>query len=257
MRLEIFVIWPYISVTQATLRTIMASEKDSYTLNGFGQSAGVLDTIRRNSVLRNTYILLAISLIPTVIGAWLGVQLKIMSGMGAGMTAIIFLAGAFGLMFAIEKFKTSAIGVGLLLLFTFFMGVMLSRMLGAVLSFSNGPQLVMMAFGGTAAIFGVMSTIATVSKRDFSGMSKWLMIGALVILVAGIANIWLQLPALSLTVSAMAMFIFSAWMLTDVQRVVNGGETNYVSATLSIYMNLYNVFSSLLSILGITSGDRD
>ncbi len=235
----------------------MAIQKDTFNGNGFGQSVGVLDTIRRNKVLRSTYILLAISLIPTVFGAWLGMQLKVFAGMGAGMTAIIFLAGAFGLMFAIEKFKNSAVGVGLLLLFTFFMGVMLSRMLGAVLSFSNGPQLVMMAFGGTAAIFGVMSTIATVSKRDFSGMSKWLLIGALVILVAGIANIWLQLPALSLTISAMAMFIFSAFMLTDVQNVVNGGETNYVSATLSIYMNLYNVFSSLLSILGLTGGSRD
>jgi modulator of FtsH protease len=235
----------------------MAIEKETYNLNGFGLGGSVLDTVRRNKVLRNTYLLLALSMIPTVFGAWLGMQLKVFAGMGAGITSIVFLVGAFGLMFAIEKFKNSSVGVGLLLLFTFFMGVMLSRMLGAVLSFSNGPQLVMMSFGGTAAIFGIMSTIATVSKRDFSGMSKWLMIGALVILVAGIANIWLQLPALSLTISVMAMFIFSAWLLTDVQNIVNGGETNYVSATLGIYMNLYNIFSSLLSILGLTSGNRD
>jgi modulator of FtsH protease len=235
----------------------MAFDKDILNSNGLSQTGGVLDTIRRNKVLRSTYILLAVSLVPTVFGAWLGIQLKIFSGASAMMTSMVFLLGAFGLMFAIEKFKNSAIGLGLLMLFTFFMGVMLSRMLGAVLSFSNGPQLVMMAFGGTSAIFAVMSTIATVSKRDFSGMSKWLMIGALVLIVASIANIWLQLPMLSLTISAMAMFIFSVWILSDVQNIVNGGETNYVSATLSIYMNLYNVFSSLLSILGITGGNRD
>jgi modulator of FtsH protease len=235
----------------------MAFEKSILGNSGIGHAGVVLDTIRRNKVLRSTYILLAVSLVPTVLGAWLGMQLKLFAGASGMMTSIVFLVGAFGLMFAIEKFKNSAIGLGLLLLFTFFMGVMLSRMLGAVLSFANGPQLVMMAFGGTSAIFAVMSTIATVSKRDFSGMTKWLMIGALVLIVASIANIWLQLPMLSLTISVIAMFIFSVWILSDVQNIVNGGETNYISATLSIYMNLYNVFSSLLSILGITGGDRE
>jgi modulator of FtsH protease len=235
----------------------MAMQKDTFNNSGFGASGVVLDTLRRNKVLRSTYILLAVSLVPTVLGAWLGMQLKMFAGMGAGVTSIVFLLGAFGLMFAVEKFKNSALGLGLLLLFTFFMGLMLSRMLGSVLSLSNGPQLVMMAFGGTSAIFAVMSTIATVSKRDFSGMSKWLMMGALVLIVAAIANIWLQLPALSLAISTIAMFVFSAWILTDVQNVVNGGETNYISATMSIYMNLYNVFSSLLSILGLTGGNRE
>jgi modulator of FtsH protease len=115
----------------------------------------------------------------------------------------------------------------------------------------------MTAFGGTAAIFGVMATVATVSKRDFSGLGKWLFVGFLVILVASIANIWLQMPALMLTVSALAVLIFSAFILVDLQRVVNGGETNYVTATLSIYLSVYNVFSNLLAILGIVGGDRD
>jgi modulator of FtsH protease len=115
----------------------------------------------------------------------------------------------------------------------------------------------MTAFGGTAAIFATMATVATVSKRDFSGMGKWLFMGFLVILVAAVANIWLKLPALMLTISVLAIIIFSAYMLIDVQRVVNGGETNYVSATLAIYLDIYNVFTSLLSILGIFGGERD
>ncbi|MFP5407324.1 MAG: Bax inhibitor-1 family protein, partial [Gammaproteobacteria bacterium] len=169
----------------------------------------------------------------------------------------LFLAIAFGFMFAIEKFKNSVIGVGILLGFTFFMGLLLSRLLSAVLGMSNGGQLIMMAFGGTAVIFGVMATVATVSKRDFSGMGKWLFMGFLVIFIAAIANMWLQLPALMLTVSTLAILIFSAFILYDLQRVVRGGETNYVIATLSVYLSLYNVFSNLLMLLGIFGGDRD
>ncbi|HLS57850.1 MAG TPA: Bax inhibitor-1 family protein, partial [Zeimonas sp.] len=163
----------------------------------------------------------------------------------------------FGFFFAIERFKNSAIGVALLLGFTFFMGLMLSRLIGAVLGYSNGASLVMTAFGGTAAIFAVMATVATVSKRDFSGMGKWLFIGFMVVFVAAIANIWLQMPALTLTISTLAVLIFSAFILYDLQRVVNGGETNYVTATLSVYLSVYNVFSNLLMLLGIFGGERE
>ena len=220
-----------------------------------GAAAGVV----RNRVLRNTYWLLALSLIPTVLGAAVGMTTGINQVMSASpvMTVIIFLAGAFGLMFAIEKYKESSLGVGLLLLFTFFMGVMLSRLLGFVLGMSNGTQLVMFAFGGTAIVFGTMATLATTIKRDLSGLSKFMFIGVVILLVAGIANIWLKLPALMLTISVLAIVIFSAFMLIDLQRVVNGGETNYVSATLAIYLDVYNVFSNLLAILGITGGSRD
>lgn len=220
-----------------------------------GAAAGVV----RNRVLRNTYWLLALSLIPTVLGAAFGMTTGINQVMSASpvMTVIIFLAGAFGLMFAIEKYKESSLGVGLLLLFTFFMGVMLSRLLGFVLGMSNGTQLVMFAFGGTAIVFGTMATLATTIKRDLSGLSKFMFIGVIILLVAGIANIWLKLPALMLTISVLAIVIFSAFMLIDLQRVVNGGETNYVSATLAIYLDVYNVFSNLLAILGITGGSRD
>jgi hypothetical protein len=137
------------------------------------------------------------------------------------------------------------------------MGLMMSRLIEYTLGFSNGAGLIMTAFGGTAIIFCGMATIATVSKRDFSGMGKWLFAGVLVILVASLANIFLHLPALQLTISVVAIAIFSAYILYDVQQVVNGGETNYISATLAIYLDVYNVFANLLSILGIVGGNRD
>ncbi len=221
---------------------------------------GAAQEVVRNRVLRNTYWLLAISLIPTVLGAAVGMTsgLNQVMATSPGMTAIFFLIGAFGLMFAIEKNKDSSLGVGLLLLFTFFMGVMLSRLLGFVLGMSNGTQLVMFAFGGTAIVFGTMATLASTIKRDLSGMAKFMFIGVVILLVASLANIFLKLPALMLTISVVAIVIFSAFMLIDLQRVVNGGETNYVVATLAIYLDVYNVFSNLLAILGIFGGgNRD
>ncbi|MFC4963294.1 Bax inhibitor-1/YccA family protein [Alcaligenes nematophilus] len=220
---------------------------------------GAQSLIARNRVLRNTYWLLALSMIPTVLGALLGLSSGINRVMGAspGLSAIVFLVGAFGLMFMIEKNKNSSLGVALLMAFTFFMGVMLSRLLGFVLGMGNGAQLIMLAFGGTAAVFGAMATIASTTKRDFSGMQKFLFVGAVILLVAALANIFLQLPALMLTISVMAIGIFSAFLLVDLQRVINGGETNYVSATLAIYLDVYNIFSNLLVLLGVLGGNRE
>jgi len=215
--------------------------------------------LAQNRVLRNTYALLALSMIPTIAGAWVGVQMKF-ALVGAAHPAIgfmAFLAIAFGFFYGIEKTKNSGMGVVLLLAFTFFMGLMLSRLVTSVLQFSNGPALIMYAFGGTAAVFGAMATIATVSKRDFSGLGKFLFVGVILLILASVANIWLQLPALMVTVSVIAIGIFSAYMLFDVQRVVNGGETNYVTATLAIYLDVYNVFTNLLALLGIFGGNRD
>ena len=235
----------------------MAYEPQSNPSMPYGR-AGDLSTASRNRVLRNTYALLALSMVPTVLGAWIGVTSGFSFFAGSPFIGFIaFMAIAFGFFFAIEKFKNSGIGVALLLGFTFFMGLMLSRLLGQVLGFANGAQLIMTAFGGTAVIFGVMATVATVSKRDFTGMGRWLFVGVLVILVAAVANIWLQMPALTLTISALAVLIFSAFILVDLQRVVNGGETNYVSATLAVYLSVYNVFSNLLALLGITGGSND
>jgi len=222
-------------------------------------AVGAPGEVVRNRVLRNTYWLLALSLIPTVLGAAVGMASGLNQAMmmRPGMTAIVFLAGAFGLMFAIEKNKNNSFGVVLLLAFTFFMGVMLSRLLGFVLAGNNGPQLVMTAFGGTAVVFGTMATLASTIKRDLSGLQKWLFTGAVVLIVAALANIFLQLPALVLTVSVLAIVIFSAFMLVDLQRVINGGETNYVSATLAIYLDVYNVFVHLLMLLQIFGGNRE
>jgi modulator of FtsH protease len=211
----------------------------------------------RQRVLRNTYWLLALSMIPTVLGAWIGVSTGIMASMGMGLSMVVFMVGAFGLMYVVEKTKDSSTGVYALLAFTFFMGLMLSRLLAAVLGFKNGGSLIMTAFGGTGAIFFAMASMATVVKRDLSSLSKFLFVGVIILLVAGIANIFLQSSALMLTLLVVSMAVFSAFMLVDIKRVVDGGETNYISATLAIYLDLYNVFQSLLSLLGIFGGERD
>jgi len=236
----------------------MAFDRDRLTVPTFGTGSGALGATQRNRVLRNTYWLLALSMLPTVLGAWIGVSTGFSFFAGSPFIGlIVFMAVAFGFFFAIERYKNSGIGVALLLGFTFFMGLMLSRLVGHVLGFSNGTSLVMTAFGGTALIFGVMATVATVSRRDFSGLGKWLTIGFAIIFVAAIANIWLQMPALMLTDSVLAILIFSAFILVDLQRVVNGGETNYVTATLSVYLSVYNVFANLLMLLGVLGGERD
>jgi modulator of FtsH protease len=212
---------------------------------------------QRNRVLRNTYWLLALSMIPTVVGAWVGVSTGIVAAMSPGVGLIVFLVGAYGLMFGIEKTKHSATGVALLLAFTFFMGLMLSRLIGVVLGFRNGTALVMTAFGGTAGVFLAMAMLASVVKRDLSGMGKFLFVGALVIMVAGIINVFVQSSAAFLTMSVLCIGLFSAFMVYDLKRVIDGGETNYITATLALYLDIYNVFQSLLSLLGIFGGESD
>ena len=222
-----------------------------------GQAAPADIAVQRNRVLRNTYWLLALSLVPTVIGAWIGVSTGVMAKLGIGISTVVFLVGAFGFMFAIEKYKNSSAGVGLLLGFTFFMGLMLSRLLAAILGLSNGSTLIMTAFGGTAAVFMAMASLASVIKRDLTNMGKFLFVGAILLLVAGVINIFMQSSALMITLSVIAIGLFSAFMLYDLKRVIDGGETNYVSATLAIYLDIYNVFQSLLALLGIFGGERD
>lgn len=212
----------------------------------------------RQRVLRNTYALLALSMLPTVLGAWLGVATGFSFFAGSPfMGLIVFMAVSFGFFFAIEKFKNSGVGVLLLLGFTFFMGLMLSRMLGMVLGLSNGASLIATAFGGTALVFAGMATLASTMKRDVSSMGKWLFVGLMVMIVAGIANIWLQMPALYLALSAMGVVIFSAFILYDLKQIIDGGETNYVTATLSVYLSVYNLFSSLLHLLTALGGGDD
>ncbi len=212
---------------------------------------------QRNKVLRNTYWLLAISLVPTVLGAWLGVASGITRSLTGGLGLIVFLGGAFAFMYAIEKTKNSSMGVPVLLAFTFFMGLMLSRMISAVLGFQNGTELIMTAFGGTAGVFFVMASLSSVIKRDLSGMGKWLFVGAIAVIVGGIINVFVGSTAAMMAISVAVIGIFSAYMLYDLKRIVDGGETNYISATLALYLDIMNVFQALLALLGLTSGERD
>jgi modulator of FtsH protease len=221
---------------------------------GYGQVASVE---QRNKVLRNTYWLLALSLLPTVLGAWLGVATGMTKSLTGGMGLIVFLGGAFAFIYAIEKTKNSAAGVPVLLGFTFFMGLMLSRLIGMVLGFKNGPDLVMTAFGGTAGVFFAMASLASVIKRDISGMGKWLFVGAVTLMVGGIINVFVGSSAGMMAISVLAIGIFSAYMLYDVKQIIDGGETNYISATLALYLDIVNVFQSLLALLGIFGGERD
>ena len=214
-----------------------------------------LPAAQRNRVLRNTYWLLALSLLPTVLGAWLGVSTGITRSLSGGMGLIVFLGGAFGFMYAIEKTKNSPAGVAVLLGFTFFMGLMLSRMLAMILGFKNGPSLIMTAFGGTAGVFFVMASLASVIKRDLSGMGKWLFVGALAVMIGAIINVFVGSTVGMMVISMMVIGIFSAYMLYDLKRIMDGGETNYISATLALYLDIFNVFQGLLAMLGIMGGD--
>jgi modulator of FtsH protease len=215
--------------------------------------------IEQHRVLRNTYWLLALSLLPTVLGAWIGVSTGVMQFMlhSPGLSAILFLVGAYALMAGIHATRNSSTGVFLLLGFTFFMGLMLSNLIGFALGFRNGAGLIMTAFGGTAGVFFGMATLATVVKRDLSGLARFLMVGAIIVVVAALINAFVQSTAAMLAISVAVMVIFSLFIMIDIKRVLDGGETNYVMATLAIYLDLYNVFQSMLMLLTSLGGERD
>jgi len=219
---------------------------------GYGLSAQ-----ERNKVLRNTYWLLSLSLVPTVLGAWMGVALGLGQVFSGGLGLVLFLGGAFGFIYAIEKTKNSATGVPVLLGFTFFMGLMLSRLIESTLGFKNGPELIMTAFGGTAGVFFLMASVASVIKRDISGMGQWLFVGTIVLLVGSVINMFVGSSTGMVVMSMVAIGIFSAYMLYDIKQIIDGGETNYISATLALYLDIVNVFQSLLALLGIFGGERD
>ncbi len=223
----------------------------------FGSSVSSVSSAARNKVLRNTYWLLAISLLPTVAGAWIGVATGITAALSGMMGLVVFLGGAFGFIYAINKTKNSAAGVPVLLGFTFFMGLMISRLIAMVLGFSNGADLVMMAFGGTAAVFFAMASMATVVKRDLSGLNQWLTIGVILLVVGMLINMFVASSTGMVVLSMLAVAIFSAFLLVDIKRVIDGGETNYITATLSIYLSLINIFQNLLMLLGIFGGNDD
>jgi modulator of FtsH protease len=196
-------------------------------------------------------------MLPTVLGAWVGVASGISYALSGGLGIILMLAGAFGFIYAIEKTKHSSTGVYVLLGFTFFMGLMLSRMIAMVLGFKNGAELVMTAFGGTAGVFFAMASLSSVIKRDISGLGKWLMVGVIVLMVGSIINIFVGSSTGMVVISILSMAIFSAFMLYDLKQIMDGGETNYISATLTLYLDVLNVFQSLLALLGIFGGERE
>ena len=218
---------------------------------------GTLAT-EQNKVLRNTYMMLALTMIPTVIGALLGMSMNF-SFMAASpvMSALLMFGAMIGMMFAVSALRNSVWGIAALLGFTFVAGVFLGPILQVALHLSNGAQLIGMAAGGTGIIFFSLATLATVTKKDFSFMGKFLFIGLILLIVASLANLFFQIPALSLTISSIAVLLFSAFILYDVSRIVNGGETNYIMATLGLFLSIYNLFLSLLQLLMAFAGERD
>ncbi len=214
--------------------------------------------IDQNKVLRNTYMMLALTMVPTVIGAAIGTSINL-SFMAAHpiMYPLAMLAIMFGLLFGVTALRNSAWGVVALLGFTFVAGLFLGPILQVALHLKNGAQLIGMAAGGTGIIFGSLATLATVTKKDFSFMGKFLFIGLILLIVASLANMFFHIPALALTISTMAVLLFSAYILYDVSQIVHGGETNYIMATLNLYLDIYNIFVHLLSLLMSFAGDRD
>jgi len=208
-------------------------------------------------VLRNTYMLLALTMVPTVIGAWIGTQTAGIIMASPMISMLVLLAGVIGLQFAIARFRNSVVGIALLLLMTGLLGWWLGPLLNVALSMSNGMQLVAYAAIGTGVIFFAMGAVAASVKRDLSFMGKFLFVGMIALLIAIFANLFLQIPALALTISTLVIVVFSLFLVYDLQRIMRGGETNYVMATTGVYMSLFNIFANLLHLLLAFAGDRD
>ncbi len=235
-----------------------AFSNEQLALPRAGNGAVIADS-SPNRVLRNTYWLLALSMLPTIGGAYVGLQFNFVRFFMAApiMAPLLMLGVMIGTLFAVTALRNSVWGVPALFGFTFIAGLMLTPILTVALGFSNGGQMIGLAGGLTAAIFFAMAGIATVTKRDFSFMGKFLFVGVVLLLAASIANLFFQVPALQLTIAAVAVLIFSLYILYDVSNIVRGGETNYITATLSIFLDIYNIFIGLLQILMALTGQRD
>ncbi len=228
--------------------------------DGFGRPEvfGQGTAVQQQKILRNTYLLLAITLIPTAIGAFIGLNLSFgILRSNPIISSIAILAIIYGMFFAIEKNRDSGLGVVLLLALTLFLGVILGPLLQVAIGLKNGAQLIAMAAGGTAVVFFTMSGIGATTKRNLSFLGNFLVIGCIVVMLAVVANIFFASPALHLTICAVFVLLSSMIILYQVNQIVQGGETNYVSATLTLYMSIYNLFSSLLQLLMALTGQRD
>jgi modulator of FtsH protease len=215
--------------------------------------------IDQQRVLRNTYWLLALSLLPTVAGALTGMQLNFIALFKAApiMTPLLMFGAMLGSLWVVTLLRNSAWGVAALFGFTFISGLMLTPILTVAAGFRNGGELVALSGGLTAAVFFALSAYASVTKRDFSFLGKFLFVGLVVLIVASLANLFFQVPAVSLAISAIAVLIFSLYLLFDLTNIIRGGETNYVMATLNLFLDLFNIFISLLNLLLAFTGQRD
>ena len=221
--------------------------------------SGSTVTLGANNVLRNTYWLLALSMLPTIFGAYVGSSMDFAAFYRTSpiMAPLLMFGAMFGMLFVVSALRNSAWGIAAVFGFTFVSGVMLAPMLQHAAGLRNGGQLVALAGGMTAAVFLVMATIATVTKRDFSFMGKFLFIGVILLIIASLANIFLQIPAMAVTISAIAVLIFSAYLLYDLSSIVRGGQDNYIMATISLFLDIFNIFVNLLNLLMVFSGQRD
>jgi modulator of FtsH protease len=213
--------------------------------------------LAQNRVLRNTYMLLALTMVPTIVGAFVGMATASIVMASPIITSLVMLAAVIGLQYAIAANRNSGIGIALLLLMTGLLGWWLGPILNVALSMKNGMALVGYAAAGTGVIFFAMGAIAATAKRDFGFLYKFLFVGMITLLVAMIANMFLQIPALALTISSLVIVVFSLFLLYDLQRIIRGGEDNYIMATTGVYLSLFNIFANLLNILLALTGERD
>src|SRR5690349_2578931 len=223
----------------------------------YSPSGELVAAQQSQKVLRNTYLLLALTMVPTVIGAYIGLASASFVFAHPIATSLGMLAVVIGLQFGIAANRESGVGVALLLLMTGVLGWWLGPILSVALALKNGPQLVAYAALGTGVIFFAMGAIAQTTKRDFSFLGKFLFVGMIALLIAMFANMFLQIPALALTISTLVIVVFSLFLLYDLSRILRGGETNYIMAATGVYMSLFNIFANLLNLLLAFSGDRD
>ena len=203
-----------------------------------------------NKVLRNTYMLLGMTLLFSVVTAGVAMALQI-----SQMTALILSLVGFGLLFVVNKTADSAKGIVAVFAFTGVLGAALGPMLNHYLGMANGPSLIMQALGGTAVVFFALSGYVLTTRKDFSFMGGFLMVGLIVAVVASLALMFFNVPAASLALSALIVLLMSGFILFDTSRIIHGGETNYIRATVSLYLDIYNLFTALLHLLGATSDD--
>ncbi len=211
---------------------------------------GAESVLASNKVIRNTYLLLSMTLAFSAVTAAASVALKL-----PHPGIIMTLIGFFGLLFAVHKLKDSGWGILSVFALTGFMGYTLGPVISRYLGLPNGSEIVMQAMGGTAAIFIGLSAYAVTTKKDFSFMGGFLMVGILLAFLAGLAAIFFEIPALSLTVSAAFVLLMSGLILYETSNIIHGGETNYVLATVTLFVSIFNLFTSLLQLLGFMNGD--